>query len=93
MLHLTRVIDRASGYVFTPKGQQYGDAYAMFTTAAGPLQGSAADVRAVQERWIDHRTEYDEFEKAKWKAEADAAREKEPQKATPSGVRTRNPAK
>ena len=74
MLHLTKVIDRATGYVFTPKGSAYGDAYAMFTTAAGPLQGVGADVHAVQERWVDHRAEYDEFERSQWQREGEAVR-------------------
>ncbi|KAH7100095.1 hypothetical protein BKA62DRAFT_658903 [Auriculariales sp. MPI-PUGE-AT-0066] len=91
MLHLTRVIDRASGYIFTPKGQEYGDAYAMFTTAAGPIQGAGADIRAVQERWVDHRSEYDAFENAEWRREAEAARQPEQTKTVASGIRIRDP--
>lgn len=96
MLHLTHVIDRATGYVFTPKGTAYGDAYAMFTTAAGPLQGAGSDVHAVQERWIDHRAEYDDFEKAQWRREGEALRASQTQaegnSVPPKGVRTRKPA-
>lgn len=95
MLHLTRVIDRATGYVFTPKGAAYGDAYAMFTTAAGPLQGAGADVHAVQERWVDHRAEYDDFEKTQWQREGEALRaardrEERDKKGPLKGVRLRN---
>lgn len=96
MLHLTRVIDRATGYVFTPKGAAYGDAYTMFTTAAGPLQGSHADVHAVQERWVDYRTEYDASEDSQWQREGEALRtmrerEAQSKQIQPKGVRMRNP--
>ncbi|KAF9527634.1 cytoplasmic protein [Crepidotus variabilis] len=44
--------------------------YALFTSAAGPLKGHGSDVRDVQERWVDEREVYDEYEKEKWKSES-----------------------
>ncbi|EJD05584.1 uncharacterized protein FOMMEDRAFT_79553 [Fomitiporia mediterranea MF3/22] len=93
MLHLTHVIDRATGYVYvqpsniappgtvTPVGDesnsrsQRPNEYALFSTAAGPLQGLRSDVRDVQERWIDAREEWDAFERREWRREGEAVRD------------------
>ncbi|KAL1742464.1 hypothetical protein HDZ31DRAFT_43184 [Schizophyllum fasciatum] len=94
MLHLTRAIDRATGYVYVPPtagqaGQQppgtvdMSDAsrsqqpntYALMSAAAGPMKGPLSDVRDVQERWIDAREAYDEFEKRQWQKEGETVRE------------------
>ncbi|KAI8971289.1 hypothetical protein BD414DRAFT_518097 [Trametes punicea] len=85
MLHLTRVIDKATGCVFVPPptvGQppdtvdashlpatQRPNMYSLMTSAAGPIKGPRSDVRDVQERWIDAREEYDAWEKAQWRKE------------------------
>ena len=85
MLHLTRVIDKATGCVFVPRpevGQppdtvdashlpssQRPNTYALMTAAAGPIHGPRSDIRDVQERWIDAREEWDAWEKAQWRQE------------------------
>jgi GPN-loop GTPase len=71
MLHLSRTIDRTTGYVYIPpKGSaappgtidEAGlsnanstrpNEYALFASAAGPMQGPLSNPRDVQERWID----------------------------------------
>ncbi|KAI6113786.1 hypothetical protein EDD16DRAFT_1483821 [Pisolithus croceorrhizus] len=88
MLHLSRAIDRATGYIFVPpKGAPAPEgtidssadpastrpnAFALFSTAAGSLPG---DVRDVQERWIDAREAYDAYEKREWMREGEIVRE------------------
>ncbi|KZV73877.1 cytoplasmic protein [Peniophora sp. CONT] len=90
MLHLTHAIDRASGYVYVPPPdakQPEGtvpppnadaaarpNAYGLISSAAGKLVGTRSDVRDVQERWIDARDEWDEFEREGWKREGEAVR-------------------
>lgn len=96
MLHLTNVIDRAMGYVYiqpsnsdppgtVPPSAESGrsrrpNEYALFTTAAGPLQGLRSDVRDVQERWIDAREEWDALERREWRQEGEAIRDAKAQK-------------
>lgn len=93
MLHLTNVIDRATGYVYVqpsstgPPGtvppqnadpnsrSQRPNQFALFSTAAGPLQGLRSNVRDVQERWIDAREEWDAVERREWRKEGEAIRE------------------
>ena len=94
MLHLTNLIDRATGYVYVqpsdsgPPGttepaadsdasarSRKPNAYALFTTAAGPLTGLRSDVRDVQERWIDAREEWDAFDRREWRREGEAIRD------------------
>ena len=113
MLHLTHAIDRASGYVYVPSAdakQPEGtvptpntdaaarpNAYGLASSAAGKLVGTRSDVRDVQERWIDARDEWDEFEREGWKREGEAAKraadavmkEKEAQEAKTSTSRIR----
>ena len=88
MLHLTRAIDRATGYVFVPPKDTLApegtidssvdtssarpNAYGLFSTAAAPIPG---DVRDVQERWIDAREAFDAFEKRGWRKEGEIVRE------------------
>ena len=85
MLHLTHVIDKATGCVFVPPasvGQppdtvdasdkpstQRPNTYSLMTSAAGPIRGPRSDVRDVQERWIDARDEWDAWEKTQWRKE------------------------
>jgi len=89
MLHLTRAIDRATGYVFVPPSDspappdtlnptnsppsQRPNTYALFSSAAGQLKGPGSDIRDVQERWIDAREEWDAFEKTQWRKEGEVA--------------------
>ncbi|KAG6377359.1 cytoplasmic protein [Boletus reticuloceps] len=88
MLHLTRVIDRATGYIFvppkdapTPGGtidsssaptSARPNLYSLFTTAVGPMAGN---VRDIQERWIDAKEEYDALEKREWRREGELLRD------------------
>ena len=73
MLHLTRVIDRATGSVFVPPADtpspadaldptdappsQRPNTYSLFSSALGELRGVGSNARDVQERWIDAREE------------------------------------
>ncbi|KAG7095813.1 hypothetical protein E1B28_006513 [Marasmius oreades] len=102
MLHLTRAIDRATGYVFVPPaGSQVPpgtvdepdgasarpNTYALFSSAAGQLQGPVSDVRDVQERWIDERETHDAYEKNQWRKEGEMLRDE----VARSKIRDRKP--
>ncbi|KAL6861140.1 hypothetical protein J3F83DRAFT_747538 [Trichoderma novae-zelandiae] len=58
MMHLLRVIDRAGGYVF---GGAEGANDTVWAVAMRN-EASMLDVQDVQERWIDHKEEYDRLE-------------------------------
>ncbi|KAG6820210.1 hypothetical protein H0H93_003864 [Arthromyces matolae] len=104
MLHLTRAIDRATGYVFVPPRESAAppgtvdmaneadssrpNTFALFSTAAGPLKGDRSDIRDVQERWIDAKDEWDAYEKRQWRKEGELAREEAARART---IRERNP--
>ncbi|KAG6878939.1 hypothetical protein C0992_006475 [Termitomyces sp. T32_za158] len=104
MIHLTRVIDRATGYVFVPPAGSSAprgtvdetsgppasrpNTYALFATAAGSLKGERSDIRDVQERWIDAREEWDAHEKRQWRKEGELVREEAARSQT---IRERNP--
>jgi len=91
MLHLTRAIDRATGYVFVPPPASKvppgtvnatgappasrPNTYALFSSAAGLIQGSSSDIRDVQERWLDAKEEWDVYEKAQWQREGETVRD------------------
>jgi len=91
MLHLARAIDRATGYVFVPPPPSKAppgtvddtdkpsagraNSYALFSSAAGPMRGPGSDVRDVQERWVDAKDEYDEYEKMQWRREGEIVRD------------------
>ncbi|KIY65209.1 cytoplasmic protein [Cylindrobasidium torrendii FP15055 ss-10] len=89
MMHLTRLIDRVTGYVFVPPP----DAPVPNDAAEVPRDlppssrpnvfglfstavnaGKAYDVLDIQERWIDSKDEYDAWEKEQWKKEGEALR-------------------
>jgi GPN-loop GTPase len=55
--------------------------YALFSTAAGPLQGPGSNVRDIQERWIDAKDEWDAFEKVQWRKEGEMVRDEAAKKA------------
>jgi hypothetical protein len=55
-------------------GAQRPNSYALFSSAMGPMAGPGADVRDVQERWIDARDEYDAHEKREWRKEGEMAK-------------------
>lgn len=89
MLHLTRVIDRATGAIFVPSSDSPAPAdalknsnappserpntYSLFSSAFGEMKDPASNVRDVQERWIDAREEWDAFEKKQWRMEGGLA--------------------
>ncbi|EPT05799.1 hypothetical protein FOMPIDRAFT_1111132 [Fomitopsis schrenkii] len=91
MLHLMRVIDKATGCVFVPPpnapqpsgtveagdapGTQRPNASGLFTSAAATIQGPRSDVRDVQERWVDAKEDWDAWEKAQWRREGQLAQE------------------
>lgn len=90
MLHLTHVIDRATGYVYIPpvSGAPPGaidpgdversrkpNEYALLSTAAGPLTGPRSSIQDVQERWIDAREDWDAFERKEWRKEGETIRD------------------
>lgn len=104
MIHLTRVIDRATGYIFVPPAgspaprgtvddtsgppASRSNTYALFATAAGSLKGERSDIRDVQERWIDAKEEWDAHEKRQWRKEGELVREEAARSRT---IRERNP--
>ncbi|RDX41673.1 hypothetical protein OH76DRAFT_1449409 [Lentinus brumalis] len=105
MLHLTHVIDKATGCVFVPPesvGQppdtvdasdkpstQRPNTYALMTSAAGQIRGPRSDARDVQERWIDAREEWDAWEKVQWRKEGVQVQEEAARQK--SKIRERNP--
>ena len=89
MLHLMRVIDRATGYIYVPPSNdappgttnpadasrsQRPNQYALFSTTAGQLTGPRSDVHDIQERWIDAKEEWDAFERRAWRNEGEIVR-------------------
>lgn len=104
MLHLTRAIDRATGYVFVPPPVSKAspgtvdvtnapsavrpNSYALFSSAAGPMRDPGSDVRDVQERWIDAKDDYDAYEKLGWRREGEIVRDDVTKR---SNIRERNP--
>jgi hypothetical protein len=78
MLRLMRIIDRATGCTFVPAPDRTADTlsgegaelprtqrpniYSLFTSAAGPIEGTRSSVRDVQERWLEAKDEWDEHE-------------------------------
>lgn len=93
MVHLMRTVDRALGYAFvadipessasvgiSPAGaapSQLDNRHALFSSAAS-LIPDAPKVQDVQERWVDHKQEWDEWETGEWRREGIAvAAEKE----------------
>ncbi|PIL28263.1 hypothetical protein GSI_09675 [Ganoderma sinense ZZ0214-1] len=107
MLHLTHIIDKATGCIFVPPpsvGQppdtvdasnkpssERPNTYSLMTSAAGPIRGPRSDVRDVQERWIDAREEYDAFEKAQWRREGQLVQEEAARQKSKIRERTSNP--
>ncbi|KAI0316844.1 cytoplasmic protein [Amylostereum chailletii] len=91
MLHLTRAIDRATGYVYVPPpdakqpegtihdpnapSSQRPNTYSLLSTAVGPMVGTRSDIHDVQERWIDAREEWDAYEKTQWRKEGEMVRQ------------------
>ncbi|OAX32944.1 cytoplasmic protein [Rhizopogon vinicolor AM-OR11-026] len=88
MLHLTRAIDRATGYIFVPSRNTpvpegaleassvpvsaRPNTFSLFSSVAGQMVGN---VRDVQERWVDAREQWDEFERKEWRKEGENIRD------------------
>ena len=73
MMHLLQMIDKAGGYAF---GGAEGANDTVWQVAM--RSGSTAmDIGDVQERWLDHKELYDDFETQKWEEEAKARVEAE----------------
>lgn len=106
MLHLARVIDKATGCVFVPPPEtkqpegvidtssapasQRPNAFGLFSSAIAPVKGPRSDVRDVQERWIDAREEWDAFEKAQWRREGQRVQEEAERQKSKIRERTGN---
>jgi hypothetical protein len=73
MTHLLQAIDRAGGYAFG-EAEGAGDSVWAIAMRGGWAEGMGA--RDIQERWIDHRDEYDEFERKKMEEERAAMEQK-----------------
>ncbi|CAZ79217.1 unnamed protein product [Tuber melanosporum] len=76
MTHMLQAVDRTGGYAF---GEAEGAGDNVWTLAMRGGWGVGMSAQDIQERWIDNREEYDEFERkqmeeqaAKSKAEAEA---------------------
>jgi len=77
MMHLLQVIDRAGGYAF---GGAEGANDTVWQVAM--REGvTTMDIKEVQERWVDAKDEFDEFERKQWEEEAKTQREAEKQQA------------
>jgi GPN-loop GTPase len=72
MTHLLQAIDRAGGYAF---GEAEGAGDSVWTIAMRGGWGVGMSALDIQERWVDHREEYDEFERKKLEEEAKKAQE------------------
>ncbi|KAH6607842.1 hypothetical protein Trco_004155 [Trichoderma cornu-damae] len=80
MMHLLRVIDRAGGYIF---GGAEGANDTVWAVAMRN-EASMLDVQDVQERWIDHKDDYDRLEREAEEEEEEHGMEvDEPQPAGP----------
>ncbi|EJT99385.1 hypothetical protein DACRYDRAFT_17536 [Dacryopinax primogenitus] len=92
MLRLLRVVDKATGYIFAPppgshdpSSTQAPDSHtrstsapntdALFSSAFSSLPGPG-DVRDVQERWVDERERWDEWEREEWRKEGESVARK-----------------
>ncbi|KAG9032498.1 hypothetical protein FRB95_001405 [Tulasnella sp. JGI-2019a] len=89
MLHLMRVVDRTLGYAFVasnPSDEMTSSSSsvardriqnkdALFSSAMSKIP-DAPNVRDVQERWIDSREAYDEWETGEWRREGVAVAER-----------------
>ncbi|OCF45462.1 cytoplasmic protein [Kwoniella heveanensis CBS 569] len=75
MINLVRLVDKMTGYIFVPHsdeddGTNAINTQALFGSIAG-LSGRRQDVRDVQERWLDNKEAYDEWEREEWRKEGE----------------------
>ncbi|KAL6791363.1 hypothetical protein GGI42DRAFT_181947 [Trichoderma sp. SZMC 28013] len=93
MMYLLRVIDRAGGYVF---GGAEGANDTVWAVAMRN-EASMMDVQDIQERWIDHKDEYDRLEREAEEEEQRRVQEEhgmevdEPQPAPPAAEAEMDP--
>ncbi|KAL1405508.1 hypothetical protein Q8F55_009145 [Vanrija albida] len=72
MMHLVRLIDKVTGYVFMPgedNSTTAENAHALFSSASGLIPGKYQDISDVQERWGDRREEFDDAQMNDWEQE------------------------
>ncbi|WVQ98671.1 hypothetical protein IAU59_005802 [Kwoniella sp. CBS 9459] len=74
MINLVRLVDKMTGYIFVPHsdeddGTNAINTQALFGSIAG--MGRGQDVRDVQERWLDNKAAYDEWEREEWRKEGE----------------------
>lgn len=78
MLKLVRLIDKVTGYIFIPSSTPGSTATpntdALFSSAMGALPPDLGSVADVQERWVDHRHDWDDWEREEWKKEGEERR-------------------
>jgi hypothetical protein len=67
MARLLEAIDRATGYMF---GSTEASADYIWTSATRTGWASDLNVLDIQERWIDHKEEYDKQERQEWERQA-----------------------
>lgn len=91
MVHLMRTIDRAVGYAYvatvdemsatiSPTGAprtKVDNRNALFSSAASAFPNTPK-VQDIQERWVDYRDEYDEWETGEWRREGAATSIRKP---------------
>ena len=74
MMKLVRLTDRACGYIFQSGSIENDSALSLFSSAIGSLPTELQT--DVQERWLDAREDYDEFENELWKQEGEMEQER-----------------
>lgn len=73
MTHLLQAIDRAGGYAF---GEAEGAGDSVWAVAMRGGWSVGMEAKDIQERWVDARDEYDEFEREKMEEEREATEQK-----------------
>ena len=73
MTHLLQAIDRAGGYAF---GEAEGAGDSVWAVAMRGGWGVGMEATDIQERWVDARDDYDEFERTKMQEEREALEKK-----------------
>jgi len=99
MINLMRSVDRALGYAFVTAPDPTSTAisppnaprtkvdnrHALFSSAAS-IMPDAPKVQDVQERWIDHRQTWDEWETGEWRREGAAVMAEKARRSAGSGM-------
>jgi hypothetical protein len=76
MATLVKKIDKALGYVPPPTDEDEADENLDYSQFFRPLDVSMATQLDPQERWIDSKAEYDEYEKEGWEKEGQLVQER-----------------